>query len=64
MADIGIPHTVTSPNVWTGSNPAANVGEPAFLGGQIGTPHPAPTLGNTFTGSNPAANVGIPNGAA
>jgi hypothetical protein len=61
VADIGIPHPVTTlPNSFTGTDSRANVGEPNFLGVSIGVPHFAPTLGNTFTGTNPAANIGQP----
>jgi hypothetical protein len=61
VADVGIPHPVTTlPNSFAGTDSRAGVGQPS-TGAQIGVPHVTVTLSNTFTGTNPAANIGQPN---
>lgn len=64
---IGIPHpSVTDTNVFTGTDPKADVGEPVDLGAQEGTAHNAPdtTEPGVFTGTDPNADVGKPKGVA
>ena len=63
MPDIGIPHPVTTDtNVFTGTDPKADVGEPNDLGAREGTPHnfPDTTEPGVFTGTDPKADVGNP----
>jgi len=61
VADFGIPHTGTLPNQFTGGDARSGVGEPGFLGAQVGVPHVTVTSSNVWTGTNPAGNVGEPN---
>lgn len=66
---LGVPHDApdtTEPDVFTGTDPNADVGEPNDLGAQDGTAHNSPDTAEpgVFTGTDPKADVGKPNGVA
>ena len=68
MADVGIPHpSTTDTNVYTGTDPKGDIGEPLDLGVVEGseTPTTDPEHVNHadtgFTGTDPHTDVGNPN---
>ncbi len=68
MPDVGIPHPVVSDtNVFTGTDPKGDIGEPVDLGAvegtetsAFGTEHVDHT-DTGFTGTDPHTDVGKPN---
>ena len=68
MADVGIPHpSTTDTNVYTGTDPKGEIGEPVNLGGVEGSETPTTDPEHVdhtdtgFTGTDPHTDVGNPN---